>query len=92
MHWMMQEPDDVSLTDKISTQGASFERAIFSLPPSYRQALYLKYNRDLTHEQIAEVLGIPIGTAKTWQRRALLQLRKCLHVRIESNGQEEVEA
>jgi len=90
-HWMQQEQDGVNMIDKASTKSAAFERAIFLLPPTYRQAVYLRYNRELTHQQIADTLGVPVGTVKTWLRRALLQLRKQLHVRIESASLEKAE-
>lgn len=86
-----EEFEDVNMADKASARSAAFERAVSLLPPNYRQTIYLRYNRELTHQQIAEVLGIPVGTVKTWLRRALLQLRKRLHVRIERAGVEEAE-
>lgn len=90
-HWMMQEQDSVNLADRASTKSAAFERAMALLPSTYRQAVYLKYSRELTHQQIAETLGVPVGTVKTWLRRALLQLRKHLHVHIDSAGLEEAD-
>lgn len=91
-HWMLQEQEGVNMIDQAATKSAALERAIFLLPPTYRQAVYLKYNRELTHQQISETLGVPVGTVKTWLRRALLQLRKHLHVRIENPGLEEADA
>jgi len=87
-YWMLQEQEGVNMIDQASTKSAAFERAIFLLPPTYRQAVYLKYNRELTYEQISKALGVPVGTVKTWLRRALLQLRKRLHVCIENPGLE----
>lgn len=89
--WLMEEQDGVNMIDKASTKSAAFERAIVLLPSTYRQAVYLKYNRELTHQQISDTLGVPVGTVKTWLRRALLQLRKQLHVRIESASLEQAE-
>jgi RNA polymerase sigma-70 factor (ECF subfamily) len=41
------------------------------LPPSYRAILALRYEGDLSHEQIAEALGgMPIGTVKNRLHRA----------------------
>ena len=41
------------------------------LPESYRTILALRYEGDLTHEEIAEVLGgLPIGTVKNRLHRA----------------------
>jgi len=40
-------------------------RALEELPPAQRQALGLAYFDDLSHGQIASVLGVPLGTAKS---------------------------
>jgi RNA polymerase sigma-70 factor (ECF subfamily) len=42
-----------------------------ALPPSYRTILALRYEGDLSHEEIAEALGgLPIGTVKNRLHRA----------------------
>ncbi len=50
-------------------------RAVDALPPQQRQALRLAFFDELTHEQAAAFLGVPLGTAKTRIRAALLKLR-----------------
>jgi RNA polymerase sigma-70 factor (ECF subfamily) len=72
------------MIDRACTKSAAFNRAIVLLPSTYRQVVHLKYNQELTYQQISDTLGVPVGTVKTWLRRALLQLRKQLHVRIEN--------
>lgn len=52
--------------------------AVASLPPAQRQALSLAYFEDLTHPQIADFLGLPLGTAKTRVRDGLARLRRSL--------------
>jgi RNA polymerase sigma-70 factor (ECF subfamily) len=49
--------------------------AVATLPPAQRRALGLAFFEELTHEQVAEVLRLPLGTAKTRIRAALLKLR-----------------
>jgi len=49
--------------------------AVDSLPPKQRQALSLAFFEELTHEQIASTLNVPLGTAKTRVRSALSSLR-----------------
>ena len=51
--------------------------AIESLPPKYRAAVVLRHIQDLPYEDIAEALGVPLGTVKTWlfRGRELLQTR-----------------
>jgi RNA polymerase sigma-70 factor (ECF subfamily) len=49
--------------------------AVAALPPPQRQALSLAFLEDLTHEQIADFLDLPLGTAKTRIRSGLQKLR-----------------
>ena len=54
------------------------QAAMASLPGPQRQALGLAFFEDLTHEQVATVLHVPLGTAKTRIRTGLLKLRGTL--------------
>lgn len=50
---------------------------IAKLPPKYETVLDLRHLQDLSYEEIAEVLRVPIGTVKThlFRARALLKAR-----------------
>ena len=52
--------------------------AVDRLPSSQRQALSLAFFEDLTHEQVAETLRLPLGTVKTRIRGALQRMRVAL--------------
>jgi len=52
--------------------------ALELLPPAQRQALGLAFFDDLTHEQVADVLQLRLGTAKTRIRAGLMKLREHL--------------
>jgi RNA polymerase sigma-70 factor (ECF subfamily) len=54
------------------------QSAVEALPPEQRVALGLAFFGDLTHEQVARVLQLPLGTAKTRIRTALHRLRNHL--------------
>lgn len=53
-------------------------RAMAELPAPYRAVLTLRYNEDLTYEDIAQVLQLPINTVRTHLFRAKEQLRQRL--------------
>ncbi|MBC7544351.1 MAG: sigma-70 family RNA polymerase sigma factor [Candidatus Sericytochromatia bacterium] len=57
-------------------------QALGELPEKYRLVLTLFHVQGLGHEEIAEVLGLPIGTVKTH----LLRGRQLLRVRLTERG------
>ena len=54
---------------------ATVQEAVAHLPPPQRQALSLAFFDDLTHEQIATFLNLPLGTTKTRIRAGLQKMR-----------------
>ena len=52
--------------------------AIHDLSEGLREVFLLRVSGGLTFESIAESLAIPVGTAKTRMRRALIKLRSNL--------------
>ena len=51
-----------------------------TLPPEQRQVVDLAYYGGFTHSEIAQRVGIPLGTVKGRMRLALDKLRDVLHV------------
>jgi RNA polymerase sigma-70 factor (ECF subfamily) len=49
---------------------------ILQLPPEQRKTLEMAFFDGLTHSEIAEMTGDPLGTVKTRIRSAILTLRK----------------
>jgi RNA polymerase sigma-70 factor (ECF subfamily) len=61
-----------------SLRKARVDGCMGELGAAQRQALALAYYQGLTHAEIAQALGTPLGTAKAWVRRGLTYLRTCL--------------
>lgn len=64
-----------------ATEDARLEllrEAITGLPEGQREALQLKLHHELSYEEIAEVLGIPVGTVRSRLHHAVLALRAAL--------------
>ncbi len=53
-------------------------RALQTLRPEQRQVLQLSIVQGLSHQEISEATGMPLGTVKTHARRGILQVREFL--------------
>jgi RNA polymerase sigma-70 factor (ECF subfamily) len=65
-------------------------RALEQLRPEQRQVLLLAACHGMSHEEIAQATGMPIGTVKTHARRGLAAVRELLSLGVqqgESAGQ-----
>jgi RNA polymerase sigma-70 factor (ECF subfamily) len=56
----------------------AIDRALEELPGAHRRAVEMNFFEGLSHREIAERLGDPLGTVKTHIRQGLLALRKVL--------------
>ena len=56
----------------------AIDRAVKSLPPRQKSSFILKYYQGLTHQEIAEILGISEGAAKANYFQAIQKLKKHL--------------
>lgn len=66
---LASEVERAALTDKVRT-------ALESLPPEQKLSMELAFFEGLSHSEIAEKTGDPLGTVKTRIRLALITLRK----------------
>jgi RNA polymerase sigma-70 factor, ECF subfamily len=65
--------------------GEEIERAIAELRAEYRTAILLRHVEGRPYEEIAEIMGVPLGTVKTFIHRARAELRASLgHLRVET--------
>jgi len=86
--WNLQQLDtEIDLPDEAPAQGspleqgeveASIQRALEEVPEPYREVLHLRIAQDLPYEEIAQVVGCPVGTVKSRLHSGLALLRQAL--------------
>jgi RNA polymerase sigma-70 factor (ECF subfamily) len=72
-------PEEIALRHE---EAERVRLALETLPARYREVLELYYVNGLRYREIADAIGIPIGTVKTFLSRAKRQLRE----ELESDG------
>jgi RNA polymerase sigma-70 factor (ECF subfamily) len=58
------------------------DKALARLPANYRLLIAGHYLQDVKYEELAEALGLPVGTVKTHLHRAKKQLRALLETEL----------
>jgi RNA polymerase sigma factor (sigma-70 family) len=58
--------------------GLRLSRCLAELQPEHAAYIRSAYFDGLTYAELAERIGAPLGTVKSWMRRSLLRLRTCL--------------
>jgi len=72
--------DDPAQLAEDAFQRARVRRAIARLTPEQQQVIVLKFLEGFANEEIAEIIGKPVGAVKALQHRALTTLRDWLAV------------
>ncbi|MCM3782632.1 sigma-70 family RNA polymerase sigma factor [Neobacillus mesonae] len=86
-------PSDIERFDRVSEEAVAgdtaskidMETLVTALPPKYRMVIVLKYYRDMTITEIAELLERPDGTIRTWLNKAL----KLMRIETQDKGETE---
>ncbi len=58
--------------------GQALAACLEEFEPEPRRCILLAYCQGYSHEELAYLLGRPLGTVKSWVRRSLLRLRHCV--------------
>ena len=85
------DDDDTNLVDTIASgesspmelmeqaaQARAVTHCIGALSAEQQQCVALAYYQGLSHSEVAQHLQQPLGTVKSWVRRALMALKDCL--------------
>jgi RNA polymerase sigma-70 factor (ECF subfamily) len=78
VEYLLGEHDDPHEQAIESLQAEEIQTAIRSLPDEQREAITLAFFNGLTHQEIAERVGVPLGTVKGRMRLGLKKMRQQL--------------
>jgi RNA polymerase sigma-70 factor (ECF subfamily) len=76
-HLPSDSPGPLDLLEQAS-QARALQDCMQGLSGDQQRSLALAYFEGLTHAEMAEQLGQPLGTVKSWVRRSLQALKNCL--------------
>ena len=84
--FLAQRPDNDRAGDPakeaaIRDDVAAVQQAVAQLPEEYRTVVVLRYLEDMSCEDVAATMDIPVGTVKTWLFRAREMLRDRMKAR-----------
>lgn len=70
---------ELKAADQTESQySIEIEHCMNELELQQRQAIHLAYFNGLSHSEVKEHLSLPLGTIKSWIRRGLTSLQRCL--------------
>ena len=69
------DPQDLAT---MSAARRALQDCLEQLEPEPRRCVVLAYQGGLSHDELAALVGRPVGTVKSWVRRSLMRLRQCL--------------
>jgi RNA polymerase sigma-70 factor, ECF subfamily len=75
----IEAPESEPMRRLLATaDGQALAACLGELEPEPRHCILLAYWQGYSQEELALLLGRPLGTVKSWVRRSLLRLRHCL--------------
>lgn len=69
-----ERPESMPVIDRIA-----LDKAIAQLPPGYRSVFVLHDVEGYEHEEVADLLGVSVGTSKSQLHKARMRLRELLN-------------
>jgi RNA polymerase sigma-70 factor (ECF subfamily) len=66
---------EMSATDRMR---AALDRCLGGLSNEQQQCIRLAYINGYSHDEISRSVGSPLGTVKSWVRRGLTSLKRCM--------------
>jgi RNA polymerase sigma-70 factor (ECF subfamily) len=93
------EGDETTMYDQLADEGAgplellgraadarALAQCMGALSAAQRQSVALAFFDGLSHAEVAQQMRQPLGTVKSWVRRALLSLKSCLEGAVQRDA------
>jgi RNA polymerase sigma-70 factor (ECF subfamily) len=76
----LDDPGALSAFESTESEltSAALRRCLEQLTPEQRRSVLLAYSHGLSHDDIAAQVASPLGTVKSWLRRGMQSLRRCM--------------
>jgi RNA polymerase sigma-70 factor (ECF subfamily) len=78
-------PGPLELLSK-AADARALSHCMQDLSAPQRQSVALAFYDGLSHGEVADKMGQPLGTVKSWVRRALMSLKACLERAVQTDG------
>ena len=77
---LAEEQQDTHTVDVNYDENTKLVDCIEQLEPQQKHAIHLAYYKGLSHRELVNHIDTPLGTVKSWIRRGLVQLQRCLTI------------
>ncbi len=81
-----ESPGPLDLLSR-AAEARSLAACIDKLSATQRQSVALAFFDGLSHAEVAESMREPLGTVKSWVRRALMSLKNCLEAAVQRDAE-----
>ncbi|MES2370960.1 MAG: sigma-70 family RNA polymerase sigma factor [Bacteroidota bacterium] len=75
---LTEDSDTIGGRSETKTDHIGLRKIVYNLKEEYKVLVELSYFQGYTQDEIARMMGIPLGTVKTRLRTALIQLREII--------------
>ena len=84
----LRDPSELAAGAAATGLGMDLDRALSALAEDARLCIVLAYHESMTHEEIVELTGMPLGAVKSHIRRGSEELREILDAYARDGAQE----
>lgn len=74
--WLVDS--DVTNDESEKALDAGLEECLEQLQSNHKNSLMLAYCEGYTHQELSDRMKVPLGTLKSWIRRSIEKLRRCM--------------